>query len=168
MQFSDGGTHGHFGALLAEMNDAGLGTEYRTQAMNIASYITYHLRPDNGIAVGEEWPPIETWYSCHFGAVGICWRFLAISPKRLPTVKPTCCARTPPCGRFRYEASKVAYTTDRESTDTAKLAFQPARVTLNGQPLPAGNGRTNGWNFDSAAKVLRVAHGPGAVVISGL
>ena len=151
---------GHWGLLLAEMNDAGLGPEYRTQALNIASYITYHLRPDNCIVVGEDWPPSRLWYSCHFGPIWFLLEILGHCPEAAPDGETHLLHTDAALQTIRYEASKLTYTTDRASSDAAKLAFQPVQVTLNGQAIPAGDGRTNGWRFDPATKVLRVVHGP--------
>jgi hypothetical protein len=157
---------GHWGMLLAEMNDAGLGPEYRAQAMNIASYITYHLRADNCIVVGEKWPPMEIWYSCHFGAIRYLLEILGYVPEAVSDGETHLMRTSAVVRTVRYEASKLAYATDEASADVAKLAFRPARVTLDGKTIPPGDGRTSGWVFDPATKVLHIAHGIGTVAIS--
>jgi hypothetical protein len=66
---------------------------------------------------------------------------------------------------IQYEPNKVTYTTDGSSSDVLKLAFRPNKITVNGKPLPSGNGGKKGWEFDAQTRVLRLVHNAGKVVI---
>ena len=59
-----------------------------------------------------------------------------------------------------YGVNRIAYTTfDGGSTEVLRLAFEPIRVTAQGETLEKRSDLDSpGWTFDSTARVLRIRH----------
>jgi hypothetical protein len=160
------GVHsGHWAMLVAELFKATGEERYRKDALNTASYITYLLQPDNHISVGREWHERECWYSCHFGAVFFLLELVGYFPEAAPDGENHLLCGSAVVQTIRYEPNKVAYTTDGSSSDVLKLAFRPQEITVDGQPLAAGDRGKKGWTFDAQTGILRLVHDAGRVLI---
>ncbi len=103
------GAHsGHWAMLLGDLWEATGEPQYRTDVRNIASYITYHLQPDNRICVGPTWPEEKSgfWYSIQFSCTGQLMKSFGYFPELVPRGKTICCAVRPRCNRSAMSPSR--------------------------------------------------------------
>ena len=160
------GVHsGHWAMLGAELYEATGEEQYRRNALNTASYITYLLQPDNRIPVGRDWKEKELWYSCHFGPVLFLMELLGHFPECAPDGESHLLHASGAVQAIHYEPSKIVYSVDAPSRDVLRLAFIPSEIVVNGKLLPAGDGTRTGWKLDPRTRVLRLVHEAGRVVI---
>ena len=160
------GVHsGHWAMLGAELYEATGEEQYRRNALNTASYITYLLQPDNRIPVGRDWKEKELWYSCHFGPVLFVMELLGHFPECAPDGESHLLQASGAVQAIHYEPSKIVYSVGAPSRDVLRLAFIPSEIVVNGKLLPAGDGTRTGWKLDPRTRVLRLVHEGGSVVI---
>lgn len=159
---------GHWGMLLGELYEATGDEKYRTAMTNAASYITYHLQPDNRICIGPEWDERANgfWYSNQFACVILLKGIMGFIPQTAPDGENHLIRTSGVVRKIVYAPASVVYTTDCASSEVLKLAFAPKQITVNGKHLPEGNGIDKGWKFDAKTNVLRLAHDEGEVVVN--
>ncbi len=167
--FRMSGHTGHWGQLQGDLYVVTGDEKYRAGMANAASYMTYHLQPDNRICVGPEWDERANgfWYSSQFSAVILLKSLLGFMPEAAPDGENHLIRASGVVTKISYAPARVVYTTDAASSDALKLAFAPSRITVNGKGLPEGTGVERSWKFDAKTKVLRLAHDAGEVAVSG-
>jgi hypothetical protein len=157
----------HWSALLGEMIEATGEEKYRVDLLNVASLITYHLQADNSIPIGPEWNAEKGtyWYSTSFISVRFLIEILGYCPEAAPNDENHLLRCTAEVRSIVYRANSVVYATDAPSSDVLKLAFVPAKITVNGLAIPSGDGTGESWKFDAKTNVLHIAHKAGEVVV---
>ncbi len=159
---------GHWAQLLGCLYEATGDAKYRVEMLNAASLITYHLQSDNRVSLSPEWKEgahRNWWYSISFGTMRALIDILGYCPETAPGNENHILCYQVPVREVAYRSTSVAYTTDATSSETLKLAFVPARITVNGVPLAPGNGTTEGWKYDPGTHILRLAHQGGTVAV---
>jgi hypothetical protein len=166
--FRMAGHAGHWALLMGCLYDATGDAKYRVEMLNAASLITYHLQSDNRVTLGPEWKEGTGryyWYSNSFSTMRDLITILGHCPEAAPGNETHILRYQVPVRDVMYRSTRVEYTTDATSLETLKMAFVPARITVNGKPVAPGNGVTDGWTFDPETHILRLAHPAGEVVV---
>jgi hypothetical protein len=166
--FRMSGHTAHWALLLGCLYDATGEDKYRTELLNAASLITYHLQSDNRVALGPDWPEGKDrffWYSNSFYCPSALIALLGYCPETAPDKENHVLRYSAAIRAVAYKPGNVNYTTDTDSSEILKLAFAPAKITVNGEALAKGDGSSTGWKFDSKTNILRLVHKGGAVAV---
>lgn len=156
----------HWAVLLGELYEVTGDEKYRRDMTNTASSFSYHLQANNRLHLGPDWPEETGCGHCPVNNATSVWNLLEAFG-RVPEIAPEnhILRYSAEIQAISYKPGIIAYTTDTSSKDVLRLAGEPKKITVDGQPLPLGDGIVKGWKFDKATGILRLAHDGRKVII---
>jgi len=150
-------------ALFYEKTGADAYKEKAFRSFNWATYMAH----DDGL-ITEAMAEDNFWYSDGYG--DYIRQFLAgmgSIPEWSPPLENHLVGSTSIVTKVSYGANELSYATfDEDATETLRLAFAPARVTVGGVPLARQSNLSQpGWTLDRSTGVVRIHHHGGRSVV---
>jgi hypothetical protein len=139
-------------------------TDAREKAFRSFNWATYMCRDNGAVVVG----PVDQsiWFSDGYGDyIRHLLAGMASVPEWSPQDESHLLRSTSVVRSIRYEPSALKYRTAGSSDDLLHLTFAPKAISLDGVPLLQSK-EGDGWNYNSATGILKVAHRAGEIEIT--